>query len=209
MDGAQLFAGRDVSFLDPSELSEEARVDRATVEKIQNRSVHCVPLLAGETPMGVLNVGTFGREQGIAPDLLRRLRLLGEIFANALARKRSDEALRASEEQISLAAESANLGVWSWDIAKDSIWATEKCRDLYGVGPEQEICLQTFLDTLHPDDSDRVRLAVQLALRERREFAEEYRVALSNGSVRWIGAFGRGNYNGAGEPSICWACRLT
>ena len=196
----QLFAGRDVSFLDPSELSEEARVDRATVEKIQNRSVHCVPLLAGETPMGVLNVGTFGREQGIAPDLLRRLRLLGEIFANALARKRSDEALRASEEQISLAAESANLGVWSWDIAKDSIWATEKCRDLYGVGPEQEICLQTFLDTLHPDDSDRVRLAVQLALRERREFAEEYRVALSNGSVRWIGAFGRGNYNGAGEP---------
>jgi two-component system sensor kinase FixL len=126
--------------------------------------------------------------------------LLGEIFANALARKRSDEALRASEEQISLAAESTNLGVWSWDIAKDSIWATEKCRDLYGVSPEQKICLQTFLDTLHHDDSDRVRLAVQLALRERREFAEEYRVALSNGRVRWIGAFGRGNYNGAGEP---------
>jgi formate hydrogenlyase transcriptional activator len=115
----QCFAGKEVSFLSPGELPAEAEIDRATHERIQVRSNHCVPLLAGETPMGVLNVGTFNREQGIAAELLRRQRLLGEIFANALARKRADESLRASEEQISLAAESANLGVWSWDISKD------------------------------------------------------------------------------------------
>ena len=148
----QLFAGKEVSFLYQASCPAEAEIDRATVERIENRSVHCVPLLAGETPVGILNVGTFHRHQGIAPERLSRQRLLGEIFANALARKRADDALRASEEQISLAAESANLGVWSWDIVKDSIWATEKCRDLYGISLEQEICLQTFLERLHPDD---------------------------------------------------------
>lgn len=196
----QLFAGRDVSFLDPSELPAEARIDRATVEKIQNRSVHCVPLLTGGTPVGVLNVGTFMRAQGIAPDLLRRLRLLGEIFANALARKRADEALRASEEQISLAIDTANLGVWSWDTSNDAIWASEKCRALYGFEPDVELRFQTLLDALHKDDRERIRVAVERALRDKNDFAEEYRVVLPGGTLRWIEALGRGNHQMANEP---------
>jgi PAS domain S-box-containing protein len=197
----QLFAGREVSFLDPSELPMEAWVDRATVEKILNRSVHCVPLLAGETPVGVLNVGTFVREQGIAPELLRRLRLLGEVFANALARKRGDESLRESEEKISLATETANLGVWTWDISNDLIWVTEKCREMFGFTADAKLCLKTFIEALHEDDRERIRLGVERALRENKDFAEEYRVVLSGGTVRWIQALGRGNYNIAGEPA--------
>ena len=44
------------------------------------------------------------------------------------------------------------------------------------------------------------RLALNVRIRERKEFTEEYRIVLSSGSVRWIGAFGHGNYSSAGEP---------
>ena len=196
----ELFAGRDVSFLNPGDLPREAEMDRAAVERIRNRSVHCVPLVTGETPIGVLNVGTFDREQNIAPGLLQRLRLLGEIFANALARKRSYELLRESEERFGLAAESANLGVWSWDLSNDSIWASEKCRALYEISAEQEITFQTFLRSLHESDRDRVLRSIDDALRSKTSFAEEYRVVLADGAIRWIGAFGRGHSGESGEP---------
>ncbi|HSK31827.1 MAG TPA: PAS domain S-box protein, partial [Candidatus Limnocylindria bacterium] len=196
----QLFAGRDVSFLDPDELPLEAQVDRATVERIQNRSVHCVPLSAGDTAVGVLNVGTFHRVQSIAPELLRRLRLLGEIFANALARKRSDELLRESEERLALAAQSANLGVWSWDLATNAIWTTEKCRAIYGIGGHEKIHFENFLQLLHDDEGQRVRRSIDEALQSGQRFAEEYRIVLSGGSIRWIGAFGQGHYDKFGKP---------
>src|SRR5271165_5490751 len=48
--------------------------------------------------------------------------------------KRAEGSLRDSEERMSLAAESANLGMWVWDIARDDIWATKKCRSLYASG---------------------------------------------------------------------------
>ena len=50
------------------------------------------------------------------PDaLVKRLQLVAQVFTNALARRRADEALRESEERLSLAADSAEAGLWVLD----------------------------------------------------------------------------------------------
>ena len=48
-------------------------------------------------------------------EFIPRLRLLGEIFVNALERRKAEQALRESEERLSLAVSSAEAGLWeSW-----------------------------------------------------------------------------------------------
>jgi len=181
----ELFAGRDVSFLAPADLPREAEIDRATVEKIQNRSVHCVPLLAGETPVGVLNVGTFVREQGIAPDLLRRLRLLGEIFANALVRKRADESLRESEERFRLMADAAPVMIWMSGTDKLCHYFNKAWLDFTGRTMEQEQG-NGWADGVRREDLDRCLEVYVNSFNARQEFTMEYRLRRFDGAYCWV-----------------------
>ena len=63
---------------------------------------------------------------------MQRLQLVAQVFANALARKRADEALRESEERLSLAADSAEAGLWVLDSATGVFWVTERTRTIFG-----------------------------------------------------------------------------
>ena len=47
--------------------------------------------------------------------------------------RRSKEALRVSEERMSLAAESAQLALWDWDVATDLLWVRDL--GLFGFQP--------------------------------------------------------------------------
>ena len=72
------------------------------------------------------------------PDaVVKRLQLVAQVFANALARKRADEALRESEERLSLAADSAEAGLWVLDYATRVFWATARTRAIFGFSPRR------------------------------------------------------------------------
>jgi signal transduction histidine kinase len=53
---------------------------------------------------------------------------------------------------------------------------------------------------VHPEDRDRVQLALQQALAGKGEFESEYRTTFPDGSVHWIGARGRAIFDDAGRP---------
>ncbi len=38
-----------------------------------------------------------------------------------------------------LAAEAANIGLWAWDINRDTIWATDRDQALYGIPPDYRL----------------------------------------------------------------------
>jgi C4-dicarboxylate-specific signal transduction histidine kinase len=109
--------------------------------------------------------------------------------------KRAEESLRDSEERTSLAAEAANLGMWVWDIPRDDIWATEKCRSLFGFEPGERVDFQRFIDRLHPEDREPTREAVLRLLQTRGEFDAEYRLLLPDSGVRWIATRGHGTFD--------------
>ncbi|MGZ8213257.1 MAG: sigma 54-interacting transcriptional regulator [Methylosarcina sp.] len=135
------------------------------------------------------------------PDaVVRGLRLIADVFANVLARKRADQALKESEAQMRLAAEAAHVGLWFWDIQSDVIWATDRARAIYGIPNGETVRLQRFLDILIPEDRIRIEEAIQRILQEGGEYREEYRVRHLDGQVRWLCATGRCQLDGAGRP---------
>jgi two-component system, LuxR family, sensor kinase FixL len=103
--------------------------------------------------------------------------------------KRSKEALRVSEERMSLAAESAQLALWDWDLAKDVVWVEDQ--GLFGFPPNTPIDHATLAGSVHPDDRALRDMAIQRALTNGGNYESEFRVTLANGLVRWIAARGR------------------
>jgi PAS domain S-box-containing protein len=323
----ELSAGRDVCFANLGALPVQAGTDRATYEKYHVRSSYSVPMLAGGKVIGVLGLNTVWEERDIPGELLQGQRLLGEIFANALARKSAEESLRESEqnfrrlvettaavpwladvetwvftyvgpqavrllgyplerwyekdfwtshlhpddkefavktclalsksaedfefeyrmmdssgetvwvhdivrcehrdgkpielrgfmidiserkeaeealqeseERISLAANTAGLGLWVWNAKRDETWVTPEGRRLFGWAESEPVNLERFIRTLHPDDREPTRQAVLESLQSGSDYIAEYRVVLSDGAIRWIATRGRIEFDGNGRP---------
>jgi PAS domain S-box-containing protein len=105
--------------------------------------------------------------------------------------RRSTEALRISEERMSLAVERAQLALWDWDMASDKVWTTEEGRKFFGFEPGEVIDHATLAGRIHPDDRAPRAAAIQHALATGSSYEVEFRLILPDGSVRWIAARGR------------------
>src|SRR5438445_104812 len=102
-----------------------------------------------------------------------------------------EQALRESEERMSLAMAAAKLGLWEWNVSKDELWGTKARRVLLGLPASGKIKLEDGLSAVHADDRDRVRQTLKNAARTGEDYHLEYRVVLPDGSVQWTDHRGR------------------
>src|SRR5690606_13699683 len=123
----QPFVMRDVDALPP-----EGATDRHGFLRYGIKADLVFPLIVGGRLCGGIGFAS-AHPRDWSGVVVRGLRLISDVFANVLARKRADQALRESEEHMQLAAEAANIGLWIWDIPQDTIWATDKARAIYGI----------------------------------------------------------------------------
>ena len=122
------------------------------------------------------------------------------IAIDISARKKAEELLRESEERMTLAAEAANLGVWVRDLTRNTIWASDQWRALFGFSPAERLDLEMLLQRIHPDDRDAIRLAMARANDGDGQYEVEFRVVLPDGRMRWIVSRGQVEFNGGGKP---------
>jgi signal transduction histidine kinase len=84
----------------PDDLPREAKAEREYCVRVGLKSHLMIPLEVMGSVVGAIDFGSFRVYRDWPDDLIQRLRLVGEIFTNAVARKRSDEALRAREHSV-------------------------------------------------------------------------------------------------------------
>jgi two-component system, NarL family, sensor kinase len=84
----------------PDDLPPEAVREREYCLKVGLKSNLAIPLRVEGTVVGGIGFASFRGYRDWPNDLIQRLRLIGEIFANAVARKRADEALQAREQSL-------------------------------------------------------------------------------------------------------------
>jgi signal transduction histidine kinase len=87
----RLRRGEQVRFSRVEDLPESgAAVDRQTYRRLGIKSQIAVPLTAEGVVVGSLAFSTVGNERAWRDEFVQRLHLLGEVFANALSRRRSE-----------------------------------------------------------------------------------------------------------------------
>lgn len=114
--------------------------------------------------------------------------------------KKTEEALRQSEERLRVAATAAEIGMWYWKPGTDFVIVSANWRRLFGIADDAHVTFQTWSDALHPEDR---RIAIEelnAASEQHREFRTEYRITRPDGTMRWIIDRGRASYDDRGEP---------
>ncbi|HET9716377.1 MAG TPA: MASE1 domain-containing protein [Pseudolabrys sp.] len=104
--------------------------------------------------------------------------------------RRAERTTRESEERISFAAASSNVGLWQYEFATRSFWATEYCRTLFGLHATDLLDLDTLLSRIHPNDSSTAGTALRSAISHGKPLDIEFRVQ-DGDAFRWIAARAR------------------
>jgi formate hydrogenlyase transcriptional activator len=98
---ARVLQGHTIVYSCVDELPEEAAWDKATVRRVGPKSNVTFPLTAGAGAVfGALAFGQMARERSWPANLVQRLRLVSQIVANALLRRRSEQKLRQALAEI-------------------------------------------------------------------------------------------------------------
>jgi formate hydrogenlyase transcriptional activator len=197
---AQLIQGKSVVINRVEELPAAAQKERHLCLAKGMKSILSIPMLSGHRTLGSCALVSVRAERTWPENLVHRMRLIADVFAAALARKRFEESLRESEARLNLAATSAEAGLWILEVASGQIWATAKARELYGFTREQELDFEDFIGVVDPGDRERIRRSVDHAVHTRRDFQEEYRIVRPQGTIRWMAARGRPYFSPSGEP---------
>ena len=119
-------------------------------------------------------------------------------------RREAEERLALSEEQLRLALDVAEIGLWDVDQATGSMFWPPRVKAMFGISPEVPVTLGDFLNGVHPDDREKTRSAYESASNPdlRALYDVEYRtIGKEDGIVRWVAAKGRGLFDAQG---VCY-----
>ncbi len=113
------------------------------------------------------------------------------IARDITRRKHTAEALRKSEERLSLALEASNDGVWDWHVDGET-YLSPKYYEMTGYAPgEVRPDLDFYKSLIHPDDLQAVMRTMQDHMEGRTEQSiVEYRMITKSGVCKYI--LGRG-----------------
>ena len=110
--------------------------------------------------------------------------------------------LQESEQQLRLATEAAEIGLWDVDIVADALYWPPRVKAMFGISPDVPVSMADFYAGLHPDDRQKTVDAYTAASNpeQRALYDVEYRaVGKEDGVVRWVAAKGRGQFDGDGR----------
>ena len=114
----------------------------------------------------------------------------------------TEKALRKSETRLSLAADSAEAGLWELDCDTGLIWTTDRALAIFGYNAGETITMARFERSVSSDDLGYVRQAISRSLNNREPLSVEYRILLANGEMKWIYSRGRPYYKPDGTPAL-------
>lgn len=186
---AALRRGEIVRFTSLDEIPAAGSVDRANFLAIGTHALVCVPLEVDGVLLGCVSFANVHPVTGWSDGLIQRLRLLGEVIATALVRRRAASALTESEARFRLVADSAPVMVWMAGADGLCNYVNRGWLEFTGRSMQEELG-DGWTQGVHPEDRQACLAGYQRAVATRQEYTLEYRLRRRDGEYRWVA--GRG-----------------
>lgn len=157
----------------------------------------------------------------VVPEVLRaKVRVFAELFRKTRELERlnstlerhvaertaelqaSNARLLESEQQLRLATEAAEIGLWDVDTVTDTMFWPPRVKAMFGISPDVPVSMTDFYAGLHSDDKEATVAAFAGACdpQKRALYDVEYRaVGKEDGVIRWIAAKGRAVFDADGK----------
>ena len=180
----ELLAGRTVGFSSLEELPAEAARDRESFRQLGTKSNLSLPLAVGGGPMiGAFCLNATRAERNWPDALVKRVQLMAQIFASALARKRDEQAMRL----VSHAIEQSPVLVVITDTLGKITYVNRKFTEVTGYSFAESIGQNPrFLKS--GESSPAVYRELWACITSGRMWRGEFHNRKKNGELYWEGA---------------------
>jgi PAS domain S-box-containing protein len=158
---------------DVSKLPPEADAEKSDFKDQGIQSVIAVPMVSQRSLTGFVGFDSVRKKKAWPEDIIRLLKIVGEIIANALGRKKAEEILMQSEAKYRNIFENAVEGIFQSTPAGRYLSVNPAFARMYGYESPQEV-LPAITDAGHqlyvnPEDRTRFRKVI-----EERGYIEDY-----------------------------------
>ena len=126
--------------------------------------------------------------------------LLSSAIRDITDRKRVEDELRHSREQLAEAERVARTGSLEWDLTNDHTTWSDGLLAIHGLTPDQFDPTPAADQRVYPKDRERVRQTLERAIADQSSFTLEYRGMRADGRVRTLRSHGEVIVDPTGKP---------
>jgi PAS domain S-box-containing protein len=142
---------------------------------------------------GRLNVSLLKSDDGGPP-------LVFAFLENITERRRTEDALRESEQQFRLAAYAGKMFSYEWDVATDVVVRSGEYAEMLCSDKVAQLTTgQQIAGMIHSGDRQRVLAADAALSTEKPDLRVSYRMASPDGGMVWVEKTGRAQFNEQGK----------
>jgi PAS domain S-box-containing protein len=118
--------------------------------------------------------------------------LFASVVVDITNRKHAEEELRRSEASLTQAQRISRTGSWRWKVSTGEVSSSAEFFHIFGFDPATtQMSYATVMGRIHPEDRPTFERALGQAARDRSRFQHDYRLALPDGSVKYLQSVGQ------------------
>jgi diguanylate cyclase (GGDEF)-like protein/PAS domain S-box-containing protein len=184
---------------------DDERLNLQLRKLVGDRSHICVPLFAGDRPIGTLSVMSTSEEERLNEDDRQTLELLAGVLSEGVSRAAESDAKRKQLEALArfeAIYQGALSGVLVISAHGQVIDANPAMVQLLGFESADQI-EREFARHIHPEDREGVLIKVrELLAGDSNSLRQQHRLVRADGEVVWVSASLSIVRDGAGRPSF-------
>ena len=116
-------------------------------------------------------------------------------------RKKAETALDESRVRLAEAQEMAKMGRWDYYHKENALFWSDSIFSIFGLEKtEKSITYETYLESVHPEDREKVNLKWKESLYRQSRFQVEHRIITPQGDLKWMNESCHTEFDETGNP---------